>query len=261
LSDPVSAPPATALIQAFGGNAWLALDLLDQYRRDPRAVPGAWRSFFERQAAPAAGPEGEGQGRLAPLVRGHLAAELDPLAGPGPLPAELDPASYGFAPEDLDRPFPALDGRGRAPLAETLAVLRDTYCRTVGAEYMFIQELDRREWLQARMEACRNRADPDPGTRLRILEKLVEAEAFERFLHTRSSNTSGATGATRSSTWSATAAGATTRATSPATPSRCATRRSRRTRRWRAATASGWCARGSWTRPGSPPSGPGRGRG
>src|SRR4029453_1036370 len=64
-------------------------------------------------------------------------------------------------------------------------VLRETYCGTVGVEYMFIQETGRRHWLQERMESTRNRTAFDAAARRRILEKLVEAESFERFLHTR----------------------------------------------------------------------------
>jgi 2-oxoglutarate dehydrogenase E1 component len=120
-------------------------------------------------------------------VRGHLVADLDPLGTLRPAPKELEPATYGLTLWDLDREFftIGLSGKERATLRETLEVLRDTYCRTVGAEYMFIQELDRREWLQARMEACRNQARLEPADRLRILEKLVEAESFERFLHAK----------------------------------------------------------------------------
>jgi len=120
-------------------------------------------------------------------VRGHLVADLDPLGTLRPAPMELEPATYGLTLWDLDREFftIGLSGKERATLRETLEVLRDTYCRKVGAEYMFIQELDRREWLQARMEACRNQAALDGPARLRILDRLVAAESFERFLHTK----------------------------------------------------------------------------
>ena len=66
-----------------------------------------------------------------------------------------------------------------------LDVLRDTYCGTIGVEYMFIADPERKEWLQQRMEGSRNRTAFDKASRRRILEKLVAAESFERFLHAR----------------------------------------------------------------------------
>lgn len=120
-------------------------------------------------------------------VRGHLIADLDPLDSVRAPHPELDPASYGLTLWDLDREFitNGLSGKDRASLREILDVLRDTYCGTVGVEYMFIQDPERKEWIQQRMESVRNRLAPDAGLRRRILEKLVEAESFERFLHAR----------------------------------------------------------------------------
>ena len=189
--------PTQALVRQFGGNAWLAMDLLDQYRRDPRSVPESWLRYFQGLDLSLPGSQGgraelEQQARLLQLirayrVRGHLVADLDPLGAPGPAPEELEPASYGLTPQDHDREFftNGLAGKDRGTLGQIMEVLRQTYCRTVGAEYMFIQEFERREWLQARMEASRNRAALDREDRLRILAKLVDAEGFERYLHAR----------------------------------------------------------------------------
>jgi 2-oxoglutarate decarboxylase len=120
-------------------------------------------------------------------VRGHLVADLDPLDAKRAPHKDLDPATYGLTVWDLDREFitNGLSGKDRASLREILEVLRDTYCGTVGVEYMFIQDPDRKEWLQDRMESTRNRAQLDPAGRKRILEKLVGAESFERFLHAK----------------------------------------------------------------------------
>jgi 2-oxoglutarate dehydrogenase E1 component len=120
-------------------------------------------------------------------VRGHLVADLDPLDSKRAPHEELDPASYGLTLWDLDREFitNGLSGRARATLREILDVLRETYCGSVGVEYMFIQEPERRHWLQERMESCRNRAALAPAERRRVLEKLVAAESFERFLHAK----------------------------------------------------------------------------
>ncbi|MFN3312350.1 MAG: 2-oxoglutarate dehydrogenase E1 component [Hyphomonas sp.] len=121
-------------------------------------------------------------------MRGHLAAQLDPLSlsGFGEQP-ELDPASYGFAPEDRDHPI-FIDyvlGLERATINQMLDILRRTYCSTLGIEFMHISDPTEKAWLQERMEG------PDKGVafskrgKLAILSKLIEAESFERFLHKR----------------------------------------------------------------------------
>ncbi len=117
-------------------------------------------------------------------VRGHLVADLDPLDSfRAPHPA-LDPATYGLTIWDLDREF-VLSGDHKATLRETLDVLRETYCGTVGVEYMYIADPERKDWLQQRMESARNRLQLSMPGRRRVLEKLLEAESFERFLHTK----------------------------------------------------------------------------
>ena len=120
-------------------------------------------------------------------VRGHLVADLDPLDSTRAPHKDLDPHNYGLTMWDLDREFitNGLSGKDRATLREILDVLRDTYCGTIGVEYMYIADPERKEWLQDRMEAARNRTHLDAAGRRRILEKLVEAESFERFLHTQ----------------------------------------------------------------------------
>jgi len=120
-------------------------------------------------------------------VRGHLVADLDPLDTKRAPHKDLDPATYGLTLWDLDREFitNGVSGTDRATLRETLDVLRDTYCGTIGVEYMFIADPERKEWLQQRMEGSRNRTGFEKASRRRILEKLVAAESFERFLHAR----------------------------------------------------------------------------
>ncbi|MFN4226491.1 MAG: 2-oxoglutarate dehydrogenase E1 subunit family protein, partial [Hyphomonas sp.] len=121
-------------------------------------------------------------------IRGHLAAQLDPLrlSSFGDQP-ELDPATYGFGPEDRDRPI-FIDnvlGLERATINQMLDILRRTYCSTLGIEFMHISDPEEKAWLQERIEG------PDKGVaftregKVAILRKLVEAESFERFLHKR----------------------------------------------------------------------------
>jgi 2-oxoglutarate dehydrogenase E1 component len=120
-------------------------------------------------------------------VRGHLVADLDPLDSKRAPHKDLDPATYGLTLWDLDREFitNGLGGKDRATLREILEVLRDTYCGTIGVEYMYIADPERKEWLQRRMESTRNRTALEGAARRRVLEKVVEAESFERFLHAK----------------------------------------------------------------------------
>jgi 2-oxoglutarate decarboxylase len=120
-------------------------------------------------------------------VRGHLIAHLDPLVNkPGHHP-ELDPAFYGLTIWDLDREFitGGLGGKPRATLREILDILRETYCGTIGVEYMNIQDTAQKQWLQERMEPSRNHQPLTAERRKQILKKLIAAEGFERFLHTK----------------------------------------------------------------------------
>ncbi|HAY06024.1 MAG TPA: 2-oxoglutarate dehydrogenase E1 component, partial [Hyphomonas sp.] len=121
-------------------------------------------------------------------IRGHLGAQLDPLnLSRFEDQPELDPATYGFAPADRDRPI-FIDnvlGLERASINQMLDILRRTYCSTLGIEFMHISDPNEKAWLQERMEG------PDKGVaftregKLAILRKLIEAESFERFLHKR----------------------------------------------------------------------------
>jgi multifunctional 2-oxoglutarate metabolism enzyme len=119
-------------------------------------------------------------------VRGHLIADLDPLAWKEPhMEPELDPATYGLTIWDLDREFltGGLGGTERLALGEILRILRDAYCRTIGIEYMHIQELDEQRWIQHQVEGVGG--DLSPEEKLHILGRLNAAEAFETFLGTK----------------------------------------------------------------------------
>ena len=119
-------------------------------------------------------------------VRGHLIADLDPLsAEPRPLHPELDPTTYGLTLWDLDREFvvDGLAGRTTLTLGEALDILRDAYCRTLGIEYMHIQDPEQKRWIQQHTEGVATTLDP--VEQRHILDRLNAAEAFERFLHTR----------------------------------------------------------------------------
>ena len=126
-------------------------------------------------------------------VRGHLIADLDPLRDEAPqMHAELDPATYGLTIWDLDRQFltgsatgiyATVGGTQRMTLGDLLGVLRDAYCRTVGVEYMHIQEPAEKRWMQEQIEG----ADPTlkHEDQRRILTMLNAAEALSTFLGTK----------------------------------------------------------------------------
>ena len=118
-------------------------------------------------------------------VRGHLEAKLDPL-GLIEVPAhpELDPKSYGFRDQDMDRPIFInwVLGRETATVQEIVDICRHTYCGSIGVEFMHIQDPDQKAWIQERIENIENRTEfTVPGKRA-ILERLTAAETFEKYL-------------------------------------------------------------------------------
>ncbi|MFC9694447.1 multifunctional oxoglutarate decarboxylase/oxoglutarate dehydrogenase thiamine pyrophosphate-binding subunit/dihydrolipoyllysine-residue succinyltransferase subunit [Kribbella sp. NPDC056951] len=119
-------------------------------------------------------------------VRGHIMADTDPLEYKQRSHPDLDVATHGLTLWDLDREFAtgSFGGDRRfMKLREILGILRDSYCRTTGIEYMHIQDPEQRKWLQERIE--RPHTKPPREEQLRILAKLNEAEAFETFLQTK----------------------------------------------------------------------------
>ena len=120
-------------------------------------------------------------------VRGHLIADLDPLGSKTQYHAELDPSSYNLTIWDLDRHF-ITGGFGNlntASLREILNILEKTYCDKIGVEYMHIQNPAEKAWLQNKMEPVKNTPSFDNQTKKNILKKLIAAESFENFIHSK----------------------------------------------------------------------------
>src|SRR6187399_2527354 len=117
-------------------------------------------------------------------ARGHFHAKLDPLGlEPEKNEAELDPASYGFREADLDRKI-FLDkvlGLEFATLREIIAILRRTYCQTLGVEFLHISDAAQKSWIQARIEGRDKEIHFTREGKRAILNKLVEADGFEKF--------------------------------------------------------------------------------
>ncbi|MGG7568661.1 2-oxoglutarate dehydrogenase E1 component [Rhodovulum sp. DZ06] len=125
-------------------------------------------------------------------IRGHLAADLDPLKLTPPTPhPELDPKSYGFTEADMDRPI-FIDnvlGLESASLREIVGLLKRTYCGTFALQYMHISNPEEAGWLKERIEGYGKEIQFTQAGRRAILSKLVESEGFEKFLHVKYTGT------------------------------------------------------------------------
>ncbi len=177
------------------------LDAIEaQYQRwqhDPRSVAESWQLFFEgfelgqgQTPRPTDGGRRQiGVVRLLDAFRslGHVYADLDPLSAPPPNGLAHDLADFDLSDAELDQTFDTGDFLGfpSGTLQQLIAALEQTYCRSIGVEYMHIQDSQARRWLQQRMEPCRNRPEFSRATKLRILTDLHHGESFERFLHAR----------------------------------------------------------------------------
>jgi len=158
-----------------------------------RELPRPTAPSFDRaaDASAVATPESvEKQSRVLQLVhayrvRGHLMAQVNPLAQGIENVPDLDPAEYGLTAEDLDRVFytGGLAGKDRATLREILALLQEAYCGTLSVEYMHIQERAQKDWIRERIEGAPRSTWIDLDGKRRILDRLNAAEAFEKFLH------------------------------------------------------------------------------
>jgi 2-oxoglutarate dehydrogenase E1 component len=207
----------------FGSNAPFVEALYEAYLRDPQSVEARWRSYFDELQRLDDGPAdvsheevqqrfvdlGKTRARApAELVRPQLTekqfcvlqlisahrtlgvrhANVDPLGRQEkPYIAELDPAHYGLTESDMDTVFNTgtLVWEREAKLSDILQFLRDTYCRTIGVEYMYMTDMVQRRWVQERLESIRSTPSYDAGFKKHILERLTAAETLEKYMHTR----------------------------------------------------------------------------
>ena len=168
--------------------------LPDELSADALRGPGFVReSIFAKAPATGseAGADAAEQDRVDQLVRafrvrGHMHADLDPLKRSQPTHPELDIVHYGFTEADLTRTFSA---RTLSAPTETLTLgeilnrLQQTYCGSIGVQFVHIDDIDVKHWLQSRMEASLNKLDLSRDQQLRVLTKLTDAEIFEQFIH------------------------------------------------------------------------------
>ena len=196
--------------------------LYEDYLRDPASVPEDWRGYFAKIAQeefrfpkPRFGPSFQPASIFNPprtsgaiasarlpdretaaiqdrvylltrlyRVRGHRIAHVDPLGMPRPIPPELRPEFFGFSEADMDLTVysETFQYDGHLTLGKLLERLRNTYCRSIGVQYMHIDDLSVRRWLQRRMEATENHLQLTRAEQLRILTRLTDAVTFEEFI-------------------------------------------------------------------------------
>lgn len=120
-------------------------------------------------------------------VRGHLLASTNPLGQAVYYYPELDPSYYGFTIWDLDRVFHVDDEweKNNLTLRETLELLRDSYCGQSSIEFMHIQDYARKNWIKKYFENFRGNYNYSKQEKINILKKIIKAETFENFLHTK----------------------------------------------------------------------------
>ena len=191
----------------FSENGEIVDQMFARWRENPESVDATWQAFFAGMqfsgklngaTVASAGPNPTADMRLqSGVVRlvswyrqvGHLQAQIDPLASEPPSPSPLLALeNFGLTAADLDK---TVDGSmyfgidGPVPLRRLLQSLNETYCRTIGVEYMHIDSLEIRRWLASRMEPIHNSYPIRLRQKYRILMTLHQAELFEKFLHTK----------------------------------------------------------------------------
>ena len=204
----------------FGGNAPFIEEQYERYLTNPASVAPDWRAYFDSLRGGAAdvahAPVIESFIQLAKSRKvasamvdastmhkqvlvlqmigkfrtlGMFHADLDPLKRQEkPYIADLDLATYGFTSADFDSEFDVGSfkaGPDRMRLRDLVAALRETYCRTLGAEYMYISDTTTKRFIQQRLEPIRSKPAYTAEQKRQILERLTAAETLERYLHTK----------------------------------------------------------------------------
>jgi 2-oxoglutarate dehydrogenase E1 component len=204
----------------FGGNVPFIEEQYEQYLSDPGSVGEDWRSYFDTLRGGAAdvahtpviesfiqlGKSRKVAGAMVDATTMHkqvlvlqmigkfrtlgmINADIDPLGRQEPMYIpDLDLKTYGFTAADMDTEFDVGSFKAGAPrmrLRELIEALKDTYCRTFGAEYMYISDTATKRFVQQRLEPIRSKPTYTNEQRRHILERLTAAETLERYLHTK----------------------------------------------------------------------------
>lgn len=188
-------------------------DLIDlnyeKWKADPESVDEKWKAFFEgfelalTMAPKSPGSKGSStsstivgakQMQVSSLIYayrsvGHTQAHLDPLSPPPAANPDLAIAEFGLGEADLDQHFDSghfLQSK-TMKLRDLVQALNNTYCKSIGYEYIHIQNTEERRWIQQKIESLHGEIDFSDKIKTRILRKVLAAEGFEKFLHTRHS--------------------------------------------------------------------------
>ncbi len=169
--------------------------MFEAYSADPDSIEPSWRHFFEGMAF------GENRGsvespssdlRIHELIRayrkwGHLCAQLDPLERPRPTNEQLKLENFGLSQADLDKTFPTFGflPEANALLKDLIQALKQTWCGHIGLEFLHGSDLEQEAWFEERVEKGFNQPNLSLDVKRSILEKLNEAELFEKFLHNK----------------------------------------------------------------------------
>ncbi|MCC6648004.1 MAG: 2-oxoglutarate dehydrogenase E1 component [Polyangiaceae bacterium] len=186
----------------YGINAGFIEEQYLRYLENPQHVDESWRVFFRARGANGALPNGASSGAEAGLHapayaqaqvtnlvnayrrRAHLYADINPLTDAPTERAHLALSQFGLSDADLDRTFSTgdLPAPRTAKLRDIIALLEETYCRSIGVEFLSSDDPEMR-WLQTRMESSKNRIELGKERQLHILTCLTDAETMEQFLH------------------------------------------------------------------------------
>ena len=207
----------------YSGNAWFVEDLYESYLSKPDSIDEEWRVYFDslqndesgkdiahtpvqqayasaakhpRSSSFAQAPAADAishqkQAAVLRLINahrfnGHRQSDLDPLKQyQRPDIPELEPAFHGLTEEDMDKTFNSgsLFAADEITLREIIHIIKTTYCRSIGAEYMHINETEQKRWLQKRLEESLATPNYDKEKRIRILDRVIDATALEEYLH------------------------------------------------------------------------------
>jgi 2-oxoglutarate dehydrogenase E1 component len=209
----------------YSGNAWFVEDLYEDYLKNPGSIEPEWRIYFDslqnnatgkdvahsaiqqayasaashrrhdtQMQAPAADAVShQKQTAVLQLINahrfnGHRQSDLDPLKQyQRPDIPELDPAFHGLTEEDMDKTFNtgSLFAADEITLREIIHIIKTTYCGSIGAEYMHINETEQKRWIQKYLEEPLANPNFDKEQRIRILDRVIDANALEEYLHTK----------------------------------------------------------------------------
>lgn len=185
---------------ASGQNLAFIDALYEKYRQDENSVDESWRQFFQgfefalKSEGQGAGSHGgdQGEAKVEAFINayrrlGHLSADLNPLWPKPDVRSDMSPAAHGLGGVSPDEEFSPSNLPVKLPIkfAKIQSLITDTYSGKIGADFRDSDQIEQVVWLQQQMESCRNKPAVAPKAKLLMLNKLMRAEGFERFLQDR----------------------------------------------------------------------------